>query len=263
MDGGKAHGACAKLTSGDARPKPSDSPLPTRCVKVTEDHVYLENTGGKKGKYITLSHRWHDNTAACNTTVSNFGDREKEVDVARLTPTFRDAIAAARGLQIPYIWIDSLCIIQSGDNGQDWKQEATRMGDYYQHSLFTICAISGSEGRGFLEMKSPGIESIAQLPFFEGGKRAGYMYAYRRPLKAERLFSRDVDQSNLMSRGWGEFRRLGFCFVILTSVSSFPRAHALSSYRVLHRLGNICRVRIFDAQNHPQQPTASRINHWF
>ncbi|KAJ4183020.1 hypothetical protein NW767_013700 [Fusarium falciforme] len=79
------------------------------------------------------------------------------------------------------------------------------MGDYYQHLLFTICAISGAEEHGFLEMKSPGIESIAQLPFFEGGKRAGHMYAYRRPLKAERLFSRDVDQSNLMSRGWGEF----------------------------------------------------------
>ncbi|KAH7244935.1 heterokaryon incompatibility protein-domain-containing protein [Fusarium solani] len=202
MNGGRAHTACARLTSGDARPKPSESPLPTRCVKVTENHVCLENTGGKKGKYITLSHRWHDNTAACNTTASNLGDRLNEVDLDRFTPTFQDAIAVARGLKIPYIWIDSLCIIQSGDNGQDWTEEATRMGDYYQHSLFTICAISGAEDCGFLEMRSPGIESIAQLPFFEDGKRAGHMYAYRRPLKAERLFSRDVDQSNLMSRGW-------------------------------------------------------------
>ncbi|KAI8654568.1 HET domain-containing protein [Fusarium keratoplasticum] len=202
MNGGRAHTACAKLTSGDARPKPSESPLPTRCVKVTENHVCLENTGGKKGKYITLSHRWHDNTAACNTTVSNLGDRLSEVGVDMLTPTFQDAISVARGLEIPYIWIDSLCIVQSGDNGQDWTEEATRMGDYYQHSLFTICAISGAEGHGFLEMKRPGFESIVQLPFFEGGKRVGNMYAYRRPLKAERLFSRDVDQSNLMSRGW-------------------------------------------------------------
>ncbi|RMJ15787.1 hypothetical protein CDV36_004548 [Fusarium kuroshium] len=202
MSGGRAHAACTKLTSGDARPKPSESPLPTRCVKVTENHVCLEDTSGKKGKYITLSHRWHDNTAACNTTISNLNDRLKEVEVDRLTPTFQDAIAVARGLNIPYIWIDSLCIIQSGDNGEDWKEQATKMGDYYQHSLFTICAISGAEDYGFLEMKSPGIESIAQLPFFEGGKRAGHMYAYRRPLKAERLFSRDVDQSNLMSRGW-------------------------------------------------------------
>lgn len=205
MNGGRAHTACAKLTSGDARPKPSESPLPTRCVKVTENHVCLENTGGKKGKYITLSHRWHDNTAACNTTVSNLGDRLSVVGVDMLTPTFQDAISVARGLEIPYIWIDSLCIIQSGDNGQDWTEEATRMGDYYQHSLFTICAISGAEDHGFLEMKRPGFESIVQLPFFEGGKRVGNMYAYRRPLKAERLFSRDVDQSNLMSRGWGEF----------------------------------------------------------
>ncbi|RSL55829.1 hypothetical protein CEP53_006957 [Fusarium sp. AF-6] len=175
MNGGWAHVACTKLALGDARPKPSDSPL---------------------------LRRWHDNTATCNTTVSNLDDRLMEENVDMLTPTFQDAIAVARGLNIPYIWIDSLYIIQRGDNGEDWKEQATKMGDYYQHSLFTICAISGAEDDGFLEMKRPGIESIAQLPFFEGGKRAGYMYAYRRPLKAERLFSRDVDQSNLMSRGW-------------------------------------------------------------
>lgn len=40
--------------------------------------------------------------------------------------TFRDTIHFVRCLQVRYLWIDSLCIIQ--DDAQDWEQEAALMG---------------------------------------------------------------------------------------------------------------------------------------
>ncbi|KAF7886094.1 hypothetical protein EAF00_010197 [Botryotinia globosa] len=47
---------------------------------------------------------------------------------------FRDAIRAVRRLGVKYFWIDSLCIIQEGDELADWKREAPVMheADYLQ-----------------------------------------------------------------------------------------------------------------------------------
>jgi hypothetical protein len=44
--------------------------------------------------------------------------------LATLPITFQDAIEVARAVGIPYIWIDSLFIIQIRDDGEDPKKEA-------------------------------------------------------------------------------------------------------------------------------------------
>ncbi|KAJ4253945.1 hypothetical protein NW762_010344 [Fusarium torreyae] len=49
-----------------------------------------------------------------------------------LPKTFVDAIQVARALGIPYIWIDSLCIVQ--DSPEDWKHEASRMAQVYANA---------------------------------------------------------------------------------------------------------------------------------
>jgi hypothetical protein len=61
-----------------------------------------------------------------------------------LSPVFQNAVQVCVTLQIEYIWIDSLCIIQ--DSAEDWETEAAKMADYYEKSLLTICAASSANG---------------------------------------------------------------------------------------------------------------------
>ncbi|KAK4225631.1 heterokaryon incompatibility protein-domain-containing protein [Podospora fimiseda] len=59
---------------------------------------------------------------------------------ALVTKTFRDAILVARALNVRYIWIDSLCIIQ--DSLADWADQASKMADIYRGSYLTLAATS-------------------------------------------------------------------------------------------------------------------------
>ena len=61
-----------------------------------------------------------------------------------LPKTFQDAIQLTRILGPPYLWIDSLCIIQ--DSEKDWKAESVRMGEIYRHGFFNIAAVAASDG---------------------------------------------------------------------------------------------------------------------
>ena len=55
-------------------------------------------------------------------------------------------------MNIEYIWIDSLCIVQ-GDR-QDWEQEAAKMASLYENSFLTIAAVDSPNGNGGLSLDS-------------------------------------------------------------------------------------------------------------
>lgn len=127
------HVECKKTISGRAVDC-VQAELPTRCIVIDCGSVdveqaiqcHLEETGGKIGAYITLSHRWSDHTEACKTTTNNYKDRLAGRNL-NLPTLFNDALRFAWALGIKYVWIDSLCIIQAGDKGRDWEIEALRM----------------------------------------------------------------------------------------------------------------------------------------
>jgi hypothetical protein len=50
-----------------------------------------------------------------------------------LPKMFQDAVFITRQLEIKYLWINSLCIIQ--DSQEDWSQEAAKMGDVYRYAF--------------------------------------------------------------------------------------------------------------------------------
>jgi hypothetical protein len=60
-----------------------------------------------------------------------------------LSQTFRDAISVAKSLEIQYIWIDFLCIIQ--DSGQDWEEQALLMDEVYRHAFVCIAAAASAK----------------------------------------------------------------------------------------------------------------------
>lgn len=60
----------------------------------------------------------------------------------------------AERLGIAYVWIDSLCIIQSGDNGKDWRRESMTMARVYSNSYCNISADWGDEFGGLFSKRT-------------------------------------------------------------------------------------------------------------
>jgi hypothetical protein len=72
----------------------------------------------------------HDERSAGHTVSCN--------PVDSFTKTFRDAITVARRLEVRYLWIDCVCIIQ--DDKRDWQKQAAKMCDVYSQSSLTLAA---------------------------------------------------------------------------------------------------------------------------
>ncbi|KAJ4863403.1 heterokaryon incompatibility protein (HET) domain-containing protein [Trichoderma breve] len=126
---------------------------PTRLLDVGPEGnssfalVHSAQAIDKDEKYMTLSHRWGDAKVPTLTTktIINWA---QGLSVKILPKTFQDFIMLAQRLQIRYVWIDSLCIIQEGDNGKDWRTEALTMDKVYMNSYCNVSADWGSPKRG-------------------------------------------------------------------------------------------------------------------
>lgn len=198
------HPKCTTTLSGTARVNPEKTFLPNRCIDVSSETVRLKETRLEVGSYVTLSHHWSDKTEASQTTTTNYAERTKLLQLDRLPKAFRDAIWLTRRLGLRYLWIDSICIIQKGDGGQDWKVEALNMARYYQHSRLTIAGTACDEKDGLFPPSSrlrP--YNIVQLPYRNASKeRQGHFYVYQCDNQIESNYQAGVTESTLLQRGW-------------------------------------------------------------
>ncbi|KAI0887866.1 heterokaryon incompatibility protein-domain-containing protein [Annulohypoxylon maeteangense] len=104
-----------------------------RLIETRPDRMY---------QYACLSHRWDETIQCHQATKHNLPRLLNFFPIKQLPQNFRDAISIARELDIRYLWIDSLCIIQEGDGGVDLIQELGKMGLIYWNAWLTIAAIS-------------------------------------------------------------------------------------------------------------------------
>jgi hypothetical protein len=109
----------------------NETPLPTRVIDVgpktvvnlddvgsvpaDQDDVRLIEPGGEHGRYVASSHCWGQ-LLSFTTTKETYSTRKQCMSLREIPETFRDAILMTRKLDVQYLWIDSLCIIQD-DNG--------------------------------------------------------------------------------------------------------------------------------------------------
>ncbi|SPO05928.1 uncharacterized protein DNG_08617 [Cephalotrichum gorgonifer] len=128
------------------------------------------------------------------------------VDISKLAQTFQDAIHLVRRLGIPYLWIDSLCIIQ--DDKEDWRAEASRMCSVYENAHLTIAATWAKDG-------SHGLYSDDASSYYVGRKIAtidGHEVYVRRAINHQGLHvyldHRDRADYPLLGRGWVYQERL-------------------------------------------------------
>ncbi|KAF2817413.1 HET-domain-containing protein, partial [Mytilinidion resinicola] len=119
--------------------------LPTRVINVGQDEsaVFLWETEGKSGKYAALSYCWGDSRAILKTTRENLGSNKASIELSLLPQTVRDAVEITRRLNIPYLWVDALCIIQRDE--EDWARESGNMCNCYSNAYLTISASRSSE----------------------------------------------------------------------------------------------------------------------
>ncbi|KAI1132329.1 heterokaryon incompatibility protein-domain-containing protein [Nemania abortiva] len=125
------------------------SDLPTRVLDVSFSNPRLvHSTSLPVAPYAALSHCW-GSIQPLRTLHCNIESHVKGMSLASVPKTFQDAIRVTRYLDIRYLWIDSLCIIQ--DDDEDWGREAAEMAAYYTGAEVVISA-SSSQGssEGFL-----------------------------------------------------------------------------------------------------------------
>ncbi|ORY17667.1 heterokaryon incompatibility protein-domain-containing protein, partial [Clohesyomyces aquaticus] len=126
-------------------------PMPTRVLDVgqKDSTIKLVEARERSGTFIALSHCW-GGTQGFRTTAETIEHFKSGFDIEEAPATFQDAIIVTRLLGIPYLWIDSLCIIQ--DDPADWDEESSRMGSVYSFSYLTIAASrAASDSEGFLK----------------------------------------------------------------------------------------------------------------
>jgi hypothetical protein len=199
------HERCNEDISTGARIDHRNVLLPSRCIYVLSDSegIRLVETKGKRGAYITLSHRWNEATEKCKTRITNYNLRLDGV-FDELPPLFQNIFHIARKLRIQYVWIDSLCITQ--DDVADWRSEAPNMAQYYQFSTLTIAGTEPSPELGLFKEFPDSYQPwscLTRLPYRDSKHQfRGWFYAYRRKILLHDEYEKAIKNSKILQRGW-------------------------------------------------------------
>ncbi|KAL3417725.1 hypothetical protein PVAG01_10735 [Phlyctema vagabunda] len=182
--------------------------LPTRLVDVgttaaPQIHLHISADHKERGSYLTLSHCW-GGQPALQLSTANITSLIKGIEDEEIPKTFLDAIHITRQLGIRWLWIDSLCIIQNGDNGVDKSTELVSMEKVYNRSYCNIAATwsPNSKGGCFKARNSKYICPLrvsVEWPWAATGTYEIYDFD---------MWQIDVLKSPLNSRGWVVQERL-------------------------------------------------------
>jgi hypothetical protein len=189
----------------------SDSPAdwyPTRLIEVVENGARLVVTAETPpiGPYASLSHRWGDaNMLKC--TDNNIDKLKQFIALSTLPTSFQNALHVIKFLGIKYIWIDSLCIIQDQDSGEDWNKESKTMMKVYQKGLLNLAATRSENGdMGLFAERNPNWMNSETIRI-DNGNVKGDFQAVQAALDKEYL-EREVYAAPLNTRGWVMQERL-------------------------------------------------------
>lgn len=120
---------------------------PSRLIELRDfDMCLISPTKDKtSGAFVALSYCWGHNPNFLRLTVANLPELSAGISYETLPIAFQEAMRLARSLTIKYIWIDSLCIIQSGPgSAEDWASESRKMKDVYSSCILNISMSSSS-----------------------------------------------------------------------------------------------------------------------
>lgn len=171
--------------------------LPTRVLSIRgyPESLHLFVTGGKREKYMALSHCW-GGKPQYQTTKANLEENQRSIDSTRLSETIKNAIQIATSIDVPYLWVDSLCIIQ--EDKEDFIRESCMMASVYQQACCVIAATAAANGSMGLSQRTPS-HSLTSLPCDPRKPEHGNMYLGPRD---DQALERSLFRGPLNQRGW-------------------------------------------------------------
>lgn len=217
------HSTCRKLDAArDTSWKPKrlldiSKPRKPRLAVTALEDIY--------GGYATLSHCWGQKPDFLQLSFEAEEAMRRGISFKRLPRTFRDAIFIAHRLGINYLWIDSLCILQSRPgSSEDWAEHDTAMRKVYENCIINIAAdrTSSAHEKAFTE-RSPFSLQSCQILWGHGDEKSMWTVIgtnpdgnyYTAPLTSrvwvfqERILSPRVLHLG-MEQVWWECNDLGF-----------------------------------------------------
>jgi hypothetical protein len=190
------HACCEHIQDG------REVPLPARLVYVGHEgpiRVVMgaslqRHTSRQQVGYATLSHRWGHHVPL-KLLESNIDALMTEISWVSLPKTFQDAVTACREIDIDYIWIDSLCIIQ--DSAQDWQEQSAKMASIYSNSYCNIFAAAANDDTdGLFTTREP--ETFMPLAVnLKWGPEPGLYH-----VASETYWSEGLSDAGLLGRAW-------------------------------------------------------------
>jgi hypothetical protein len=151
--------------------------------------------------YATLSHCW-GGASFLHLTRASLPNFSNGISLIDLPKTFREAIFVARRLDIRYLWIDSLCIMQDRDDLTDWYNEASMMDQVYIQS---VCNISATDARdsseGLFRNRYPQHLNPAHVDLCVNDVECSTQYINCTVFDPD-LLSRNISRTAAGRRGW-------------------------------------------------------------
>lgn len=184
----ETHHACEVLGNG---------PLPTRILDLgpnnhTNQFKLRGDLAGLPDHYACLSYCWGSaqSTMTKSGTIDKF---KRDINLASLLKTIQDAISVTRKLNLRYLWVDALCILQ--DDDEEKARECSKMDHIYQQAYVTIAAANAEDSHdGFLDKTQSIHDDLSRLPIVCPDGRLGSVFILP---KKKNLFA-----DPLQSRAW-------------------------------------------------------------
>lgn len=191
--------------------------LPTRVIDVLDfgatSHVKLREFAERpRGRYVALSYVWGSNHTM-RLLQSTLGSFKNGISLVDGPQTLQDAVLVTRSLDIQYLWVDSLCILQDSDLDKD--VQIPFMNEYYRDAAAVISASGAADVHaGFLSPQETASDVLARIRSQTVGynpkygsipHRINFVYPDMRPVicivdTKPRLYSYDHEPIN--KRGW-------------------------------------------------------------
>ncbi|KAI3319695.1 heterokaryon incompatibility protein-domain-containing protein [Xylariaceae sp. AK1471] len=196
--------------------------IPTRLIdvgQVDEANIKLQDTCTmNRVEYAALSYCWGDPDKNFTTTTESKASRQNGILIANLPKTIQDAIRVTRCMGIPYLWVDSICIVQ--DDIQELGNELRKMADIYARAEIVIsAAVAKSCCEGFLGCRTPStlLEAIYEIPFYPSTNlgQEGFIYV------AEGTLNNQYKREAIDERAWTHQEHLqAYCILRFGSIQT-------------------------------------------
>lgn len=175
--------------------------MPTRVLDVGNEknstvRLVEPQTQAMDGPYLTLSHCWGQ-TEVIKLTTATIDSMQDGISIPELPVLYQDAITVCKQLEIRYLWIDSLCIIQ--DQELDWTREIAAMGKVYSNALCNVEAAYAADVSARLFF-SRNKTRITPFPVTVEWHQDGPLMFFLIDLSVQ--LEHDMNEAPLLKRAW-------------------------------------------------------------